>query len=431
MEEARNSTYSRHRKDTREHKRHLETDQRYLILDNHPLKPSTASKRRRIEAEEQHFFNQQNHTKDTAHQEQQFQTTTYEETHHTRDAPYLYRKKYIHQSTKTHEREQSDDNTPTTSNRRCKEQLEDVSSWKQNPIRNLTRGDSKTSKKSNTSIGYAPKVINRSPPRTEYHHHSPRHWMVRREGNEPENKSSYRNREHQHRHAPYGYQRAAGNSSRNIYYIHPNTTSQPPENPKPYDKRDRDPPTKQSTLGHRTRSMSTSRNSKGGTNRSHSAEEQTQRRVENPPVQQHRTDYSTSENITQRNRYRKEHQAHTTTTPTKRVYSVSTTKEELVKINPTRVETLPNNLNATARTLSKLIRARHHLEAISYYLSGSNLPPGYINKARTLTATYIPSGALDTTLEELSSASTLWIEQSHEILQRHYREEEEKMYASL
>lgn len=53
-------------------------------------------------------------------------------------------------------------------------------------------------------------------------------------------------------------------------------------------------------------------------------------------------------------------------------------------MNLTMEQAIPTNLNATARILSKLIRARHHLEEISHNLSGSNLPPGYMHKARIL-----------------------------------------------
>ena len=104
-------------------------------------------------------------------------------------------------------------------------------------------------------------------------------------------------------------------------------------------------------------------------------------------------------------------------------------------VSPTSYKTgepqIPSSLNTTARTLSKLIRARHHLETISFYLSDNDLPPGYLHKARTLTAAFTPEGASDTTLAALCMASSLWIKISHEILQRHYREEVSKRYAAL
>lgn len=115
-----------------------------------------------------------------------------------------------------------------------------------------------------------------------------------------------------------------------------------------------------------------------------------------------------------------------TTTLTTLDNLVSPIKDQPDPMNLTREQAIPTSLNTTARILSKLIRARHHLEEISYYLSGSNLPSGYMHKARILIVAFTPSGASDTTLEDLSSASTPWTKQSHEILQRHYRAEEVK-----
>ncbi|CDR07852.1 unnamed protein product [Oncorhynchus mykiss] len=71
------------------------------------------------------------------------------------------------------------------------------------------------------------------------------------------------------------------------------------------------------------------------------------------------------------------------------------------------------------------------METISFYLSDNQLPPGYLHKARTLTDTFIPSGASDTTLAALATASSLWIQTSHQILEQHYREEISHKYTIL
>ena len=85
-----------------------------------------------------------------------------------------------------------------------------------------------------------------------------------------------------------------------------------------------------------------------------------------------------------------------TTTLTTLDNLVSPIKDQPDPMNFTREQAIPTSLNTTARILSKLIRARHHLEEISYYLSGSNLPLGYMHKARILIVAFTPSGASDT-----------------------------------
>lgn len=71
------------------------------------------------------------------------------------------------------------------------------------------------------------------------------------------------------------------------------------------------------------------------------------------------------------------------------------------------------------------------MEMISFYLSDNQLPPGYLHQTRTLTATFTPSGASDTTLAALATASSLWIQTSHQILEQHYREELSHKYTIL
>ncbi|XP_036826906.1 uncharacterized protein DDB_G0271670-like [Oncorhynchus mykiss] len=79
----------------------------------------------------------------------------------------------------------------------------------------------------------------------------------------------------------------------------------------------------------------------------------------------------------------------------------------------------------SAKLISRLLRAIHHLEATSEHFSGGPLPPGYQTKTKELKALFTPFRASNDTLNELTIATTQWLRKNHEILERHYRNETE------